>query len=89
MADEKLDTLVKNGTRHVESSDTEEVKSLVLSGKVRLTDATNSALSIESRFDLAYNAAHSHALAALRKSGYRSSKRYLVFQCLEHTLGIP
>lgn len=89
MANEKLDALVKIGTLHVESSDTEEVESLVLSGKVRLIDATNSALSIESRFDLAYNASHSLALAALRKSGYRSSKRYLVFQCLEHTLGIP
>ena len=89
MANEKLDALVKIGTLHVESSDTEEVESLVLSAKVRLIDATNSALSIESRFDLAYNASHSLALAALRKSGYRSSKRYLVFQCLEHTLGIP
>ena len=64
MANEKLDALVKIGTLHVESSDTEEVESLVLSGKVRLIDATNSALSIESRFDLAYNASHSLALAA-------------------------
>lgn len=26
-------------------------------------------------------------LAALRAHGYRSDNRYLVFQCLEHTLG--
>ena len=64
MANEKLDALVKIGTLHVEPSDTEEVESLVSSGKVRLIDATNSALSIESRFDLAYNASHSLALAA-------------------------
>ncbi|MCP2936402.1 hypothetical protein NK983_27345, partial [Salmonella enterica subsp. enterica serovar Typhimurium] len=38
-------------------------------------------------FDLAYNAAHSLALAALRKAGFRSDNRYLVFQCLPHTLG--
>lgn len=88
MDNEKLGALVKIGTLHVEPSDTEEVESLVSSGKVRLIDAENSALSIESRFDLAYNASHSLALAALRKSGYRSSKRYLVFQCLEHTLGL-
>ena len=89
MGKDKLDALVKIGTLHVELSDSEEVESLVASGKVRLIDATNSALSIESRFDPAYNASHALALAALRKNGYRSSKRYLVFQCLEHTLGIP
>jgi len=88
MANDKLDALVKIGTLHAEPSDAEEVELLVASGKVRLIDAKNSDLSIESRFDLAYNASHSLALAALRKNGYRSSKRYLVFQCLEHTLGI-
>jgi hypothetical protein len=45
-------------------------------------------LSIESRFDLAYNASHALALAALRWHGYRSDSRYIVFQCLPHTLGI-
>jgi hypothetical protein len=51
-----------------------------------LTDARRTVLSAESRFDLAYNAAHAFALAALRWHGYRSENRYLVFQCLEHTL---
>ena len=41
-----------------------------------------------SRFDLAYNAAHALALTALRLCGYRSDKRYLVFQCLVHTADI-
>lgn len=27
-------------------------------------------------------------VAALRWQGYRSDKRYIVFQCLEHTLGL-
>ena len=40
---------------------------------------SNPAVSIEGRFDLAYNAAHALALAALRRRGYRSENRYLVF----------
>ena len=46
-------------------------------------------LSLESRFDLAYNAGHALALAALRFRGYRSESRYLVFQCLQHTIDLP
>ena len=44
---------------------------------------------MESRFDLAYDAAHALALAALRARGYRSESRYLVFQCLQHTVDLP
>lgn len=53
----------------------------------RLRAAHNTALAPESRFDLAYNAAHSLAPAALRKKGFRSNNRYRVFQCLPHTVG--
>ena len=42
-----------------EPPDEAEVLGLVRSGKARLADAGNAALSLESRFDLAYNAAHS------------------------------
>lgn len=59
------------------------------SGAARLADAANPALAPESRFDLAYNAAHALALAALRYRGYRSDSRYVVFQALPHTLGVP
>lgn len=45
-------------------------------------------LSLESRFDLAYNAAHALSLATLRWHGYRSENRYIVFQCLQHTIGV-
>ena len=62
---------------------------LTSSGLARLRDAGNETLSIESRFDLAYNAAHALSLAALRKAGYRSENRYIVFQCLKHTLDLP
>jgi hypothetical protein len=59
------------------------------SGAVRIKDAENPQLSIESRFDLAYNAAHAFSLAALRFHGYRSENRFLVFQSLQHTLNLP
>lgn len=58
------------------------------SALARLKDAQNKALSVEGRFDLAYNAAHAFCLAALRWHGYRSSNRYIVFQLLPHTLGL-
>ncbi len=89
MGNKRLDALVKIKQLHQEPSNQDEIEALVESGKVRLVDAENTDLSIESRFDLAYNSAHSLALAALRKSGYRSVNRFLVFQCLEHTVGLP
>ena len=53
-----------------------------------LPTRANESLADESRFDLAYNAAHGFALAALRQNGYRSENRYVVFQALAHTLGL-
>lgn len=83
-----LDNLVRIGKLKAEPPAQAELDGLVRSGLVRLRDAENAALSIESRFDLAYNAAHALSLAALRWHGYRSENRYLVFQCLEHTVGL-
>jgi hypothetical protein len=71
-----------------EPPDAKEFAGLKRSGLARLKDAENSANSLESRFDLAYNAAHALSLAALRWHGYRPSKRYIVFQALPHTLGL-
>jgi hypothetical protein len=71
-----------------EPADAKEFAGLVRSGKARLKDAGSKALALESRFDLAYNAAHALCLAALRWHGYRSGNRYLVFQLLPHTLGL-
>jgi hypothetical protein len=56
--------------------------------EARLHDAGNSVLALESRFDLAYNAAHALCLAALRWHGFRSKHRYIVFQLLPYTLGL-
>ena len=71
-----------------EAPDAAEFAGLLRSGRARLTDARNAALSLESRFDLAYNAAHALCLAALRQHGYRARHRYIVFQVLPHTLGL-
>lgn len=71
-----------------EPPDAREFAGLKRSGHARLQDALNASLSLESRFDLAYNAAHALCLAALRWNGYRSTNRYIVFQLLPHTLGL-
>lgn len=73
---------------HQEPPDTKEFNGLLNAGLRRLADAQNSANALESRFDLAYGAAHALSLAALRRAGYRPSNRYLVFQLLPHTLGL-
>jgi hypothetical protein len=85
----QLENLVKAGRLKAEPPDRKEFEGLVRSGKLKLADAQRSELSYESRFDLAYNAAHALALAALRRLGYRSENRYIVFQCLAHTLSVP
>ena len=71
-----------------EAPDANEIAGLLRTGVARLNDARNGALALESRFDLAYNAAHALCLAALRRSGYRSANRYIVFQVLPHTLSL-
>src|SRR6058998_424862 len=77
-----------DGPLRKEAPDAKEIDGLMKSGSTRLTDAERPENSLESRFDLAYNAAHALCLAALRRSGYRPSKRYAVFQALPHTLGL-
>ena len=71
-----------------EPRDAAEIGGLQRSGLNRLQDAQRAELSLEGRFDLAYNAAHALCLAALRWHGYRSSNRYIVFQLLPHMLGL-
>ena len=84
-----LEKLAKlDASIHEEPADSAEYEGLVHSGRVRLADARRSDIALESRFDLAYNASHAISLAALRRCGYRSGHRYLVFQLLPHTLGL-
>ena len=89
MADRQLENLARIGQLKPEPPAEAEIRGLLRSGLLRLQDAQRPELSLESRFDLAYNAAHALALAALRLRGYRSESRYLVFQCLQHTVGLP
>ena len=72
----------------VEPPDVKEFEGLQRMGLARLKDAQQATLALESRFDLAYNAAHALCLAALRWHGYRSGNRFIVFQLLPNTLGL-
>lgn len=72
----------------LEPPDQAELDGLMQSGRVRLKDAQNEQISLESRFSLAYSAAHALCLAALRRQGFRTQQRYIVFQVLPHTLGL-
>ncbi|HTK14939.1 MAG TPA: hypothetical protein VL769_00990 [Acidimicrobiia bacterium] len=83
-----LDNLVAIGKLKSEPPERSEIDGLLRSGAARIKDAENAALSLESRFDLAYNAAHAFSLAALRFRGFRSENRYIVFQCLVHTVAL-
>ena len=89
MTHPQLDNLVRAKQLKAEPPAESELLGLVRSGKRRLDDASLASLSLESRFDLTYNAAHALSLAALRYWGYRSESRYVVFQCLPHTLDLP
>lgn len=84
----QFENLVKINQLKIEVADQGELDGLIKSGRARLKDSHNTDLSLESRFDLAYNAAHAISLAALRRHGYRSENRFIVFQCLEHTVQV-
>jgi len=83
---EKLENLARIGQLHTQPWSQRDFDGLLTSGIARLQDAKRPELSLEGRFDLAYNAAHALSLAALRWHGFRSESRYQVFQCLQHTV---
>lgn len=84
----ELENLVKIKKLKRELPDKREFSGMVQAGKLKLKDAQIEGLSEDSQFSLAYSAAYAFSLAALRWHGYRSDSRYLVFQCLGHTLGL-
>ncbi len=88
MTSKNLENLATIGQLKREPPAQVEFDGLVKFGRTRLKDAGNTTNAVGSRFDLAYNAAHAFALAALRWHGYRSESRYLVFQVLPFTLGL-
>lgn len=86
MTSNELDNLVRIKVLKVEAADQNEFDGLLKLGKTKLADLAKTSLSPESQFDLAYNAAHALALAALRWHGYRpNDNRFAVFQALAHT----
>jgi hypothetical protein len=88
MSSADLDNLADSGRLKREWPTQDEFDGLVRLGEAKFQDAQIASLSLESRFDLAYGASHAFSLAALRWHGYRSDMRYIVFQSLEHTLGV-
>ena len=88
MPNENLENLVKIGKLKVDPSTDDEVRGLIQRGLVKIEDYKHPDLSIETRFDIVYGAAHAFCLAALKSAGYRSENRYIVFQCAQHTIGL-
>lgn len=84
----ELENLVRVGQIKSEPCAQTEFDGLLRAGSTAMADAGNETLAPQSRFALAYNAAHAFALAALRWHGYRSHNRYIVFQAVPHTLGL-
>ena len=89
MTSAELDNLVRIGKLKHEPPSVRELQGLLASARERLADAERTTLAFASRFDLAYNASHALALHALRHAGFRCDARYLAFQALPHTLGMP
>ena len=85
----ELENLVGSGQLKRAAPSAAELAGLVRAGEARLRDAQVAGLSPEGRFDLAYNAAHALALALLWHQGYRAENRYIVFQVLPQTGGLP
>lgn len=77
------------GELKAEARNDAEIGRLLAMARTRLGDAGLKGASAEGRFTSAYNAAHAASLAALRWHGYRSESRFMVFQCLTHTVNWP
>jgi hypothetical protein len=75
MALASLDNLVRTGALKAEAPEQSELDGLIRSGLARLEDASNTTLSLDGRFDLAYNAAL--ACVALPSVGESERKVFL------------
>lgn len=88
MSIKELENLVKVGQLKQEASAQAEIETHIQSGRDRLRDACAEGISLSGKFLLGYSAAYAFSLAALRRHGYRPVNRYVVFQCLPHTLSV-
>jgi hypothetical protein len=84
----ELDNLVKINRLKAERPSRVEFDGMLKSARRGLKDAQSEHIAADSRFDLAAEASHKFALAALRREGYRSENRVTVFQALVHTVGV-
>ena len=86
----ELDNLVDLGALKPQPPRKSEVDRILQRGGELLEGALNPANPLSVRFSLAYSAAHAFAHGALRRAGYRSRRRGVVFQCIGHvTLARP
>jgi len=88
MTSYELESLARTGALKAEAPSRAEYDGLLALGEARLVDAERKELAPASRFDLAYNAAHALALAALRRMGFRAENRRRVFETLAHTTSL-
>ncbi|MRT31268.1 hypothetical protein [Herbaspirillum sp. CAH-3] len=88
MGHNELENLLRLGQLKPEPPSAAEIDTHLQSGRDRLKDASAPGLSISGRFLLGYSAAYAFSLAALRRQGFRPASRYVVFQCLPHTLEV-
>lgn len=89
MSRSPLENLVDIGQLKRQAPVAGEAERLISMAQTRLADSRQAGVSLEGRFSSAYTAAHLAAMSAMRLEGYRSENRYIVFQCLEHTMGWP
>ena len=87
-----LENLVGKGLQ-CESTNPEEIGRFLSKIAIRLADAQSRQVSLESSFDLAYEALLQIGLAALRANGFRPDSRgghhILALQTLNTTIGYP
>jgi len=89
---DNLGNLERTGLLRAEAPAKQEMQGYLAHATVYLKDAGNRQNSALTRFGIAYSAAFSLALAALRAHGFRPAKgtpghRAIVFQALPHTVG--
>ncbi len=87
-----LENLIGKGLQQ-EPASPEELRRFLNKIAIKLADAQSETLSLDSRFDLAYEALLQIGLAALRANGFRPDSRgghhLLALQTLNTTIGYP
>ncbi len=87
-----LDNLVNRGLQR-EPTDAAEIARFLAKAGTRLVDSTSQSISLDSRFDLAYEAILQLGLSALRANGLRPDSRgghhILALQSLDKSIGFP